>query len=229
MSLEPMVVTAYSDENFNAQVGQPFKVWINPSTYTHTYAIEYRDRQAQGAPGPSAEFSKVGQDTVAFDLIFDTTGVVSPPKGAPAAASDGVAGLVDTFSTLTAKVNGSIHRPNFIKLAWAQLQFQCILTSMNVVYTLFKPDGTPIRATVSVTFLGFHSEKQLAKAANKQSPDLTHVVTVQAGDTLPALCYRIYGSAVHYAKVAESNGLAGFRALRPGSRLVFPPLSGAPP
>ncbi len=222
-----MVVTAYSDANFNAKVGQPFTVWINPSSYTHTYAIEFRDRQAQGAAGPSAEFSKVGQDTVAFDLIFDTTGVVSPPKGAAAATSDGVAGLIDNFSTLVAKVNGSIHRPNFVKLAWAQLQFQCVLQSMNVVYNLFKPDGTPLRATVSVTFLGFQSEKQLAKAANKQSPDMTHVVTVQAGDTLPSLCYRIYGSAIYYAQVAETNGLAGFRRLRPGSQLVFPPLSGS--
>jgi nucleoid-associated protein YgaU len=229
MSLEPMVVTAYEDANFNSRTGDPFTVWINPASYNHTYSIAYRDRQAQGSPGPSAEFSKVGQDTVAFDLVFDTTGVVPPPKPGAALPADGAAGLVDQFSALVAKVNGSIHRPNFVKLAWAQLQFQCVLQSMSVAYTLFKPDGTPLRATVSVTFLGFQSEQQLARAANKSSPDLTHVVTVQAGDTLPALCYRIYGSGAHYPKVAAANDLSGFRRLRPGSRLVFPPLAGPAP
>lgn len=226
-SLEHMVITAYSDAEYNNQTGQPFTVWINPATYTHDYTITYADRQAPGSPAPSPEFNRVGQESVSFDLIFDTTGVIPPPIPGTPLPSDGVAGLIDTFIALVATVNGVIHRPNYVKLSWAQLQFQCVLTKLNVSYSLFKPNGTPIRAKVSVTFLSFASEKQLAAEANLMSPDLTHLVTIAAGDTLPALCHRIYGTSTYYLKVAAFNRLLDFRTLRPGMQLAFPPLSGA--
>jgi len=226
-SLEKMIVTAFSDAAFNTQTGDPFTVWINPASYTHDYVISYADRQAPGSNGPSPEFNRVGQESISFDLMFDATGVIPPPIPGTPLPSDGVWGLIDRFTKLVATVNGVIHRPNYIKLSWAQLQFQCVLSKMKIAYTLFKPNGTPVRAKVSVTFLSFASEKQLAAEANKGSPDLSHLVTVVAGDTLPDLCYRIYGSSLYYAEVAAFNGLKGFRRLDPGMQLVFPPLAGA--
>jgi hypothetical protein len=226
-SLEHMVVRAFSDQQFNSPVGNPFTVWINPASYTHDYKISYADRQAPGSNGASPEFDRVGQESISFDLIFDATGVIPPPIPGTALPTDGVAGLIATFVQLVATVNGAIHRPNYIKLSWAQLQFQCVLSKLNIGYTLFKPDGTPLRAKVAVTFLSFASEKQLAAQANMRSPDMTHLVTVLAGDTLPALCHKIYGSSSHYLNVADFNALDGFRQLRPGMQLVFPPLAGA--
>jgi phage tail protein X len=225
-SLERLVVTAYSDAQYNSPTGKPFTVWINPASYTHDFIICYSDRQAQGSNGPSPEYNRVGQETISFDLIFDATGVVPPPTLGTSLPSDGVAGLVNRFVALVATVNGVIHRPNYLKLSWAQLQFQCVLSKLNITYTLFKPNGTPIRAKVATSFLSFASEKQLAAEANKSSPDMTHLVTVVAGDTLPALCHRIYGSSTFYLKVAAVNGLVDFRRLQPGMQLVFPPLAG---
>ncbi|MCW2247937.1 hypothetical protein M2352_003571 [Azospirillum fermentarium] len=223
--LEKMIITAYSDQNFTAQVGDPYTVWINPASYSYQYAICYNDRQAQGSGGPSPNFNRVGPDSVSFELVFDATGVVpSPITGTPDAPADGVAGLIDKFKALVLQYNGKIHSPNFVLLSWAQLQFQCRLKTLNINYTLFKPDGTPLRARMAVSFLGFTSEQQLAKQENKSSPDLTHIVTVVAGDSLPTLCYRIYGSSLYYLRVAEFNGLNTFRTLVPGTQLLFPPL-----
>jgi hypothetical protein len=227
MSLERMVITAFSDANYNTQTGKPFTVWINPASYAHDYTIDYSDRQAQGSPGPSPEFDRVGQESISFDLIFDATGVIPPPIPGTPLPSDGVAGLIDEFKTLVATMNGVIHRPNYVKLSWAQLQYQCVLSKMNVTYTLFKPNGTPLRAKVSVTFLSFASEKQLAEEANLSSPDLSHMVTVVAGDTLPLLCHRIYGSSAYYLSVAAYNKLSNFRQLKAGMKLMFPPLHGS--
>jgi hypothetical protein len=225
-SLERLVITAFSDAQYNQQAGRPFTVWINPASYTHDFTICYSDRQAQGSNGPSPIYNRVGQETISFDLLFDATGVIPPPIPGTPVPSDGVAGLIEAFVALVVTVKGTIHRPNYLKLSWAQLQFQCVLSKLNINYTLFKPNGTPIRAKVGVTFLSFASEKQLAAEANKSSPDLTHLVTVVAGDTLPALCHRIYGSSTYYLKVAAHNRLIDFRELKPGTRLVFPPLAG---
>ena len=230
-SLERLQVTAFSKPEYSPadQIGDPFTVWINPASYTHDFVICYSDRQAQGASGASPEYNRVGQETIAFDLMFDASGVIPPPIPGMPMPSDGVVGMIDDFVTLVATVNGGIHRPNYLKLTWSQLQFQCVLSKLKITYTLFKPSGTPIRAKLNTTFLSFASERQLAKKANKTSPDLTHLVTVVAGDTLPALCERIYGSSTFYLKVAAHNGLVNFRTLYPGMQLLFPPITGSAP
>lgn len=224
-----MTITAYSDSGFTTKVsgsGNPFTVWINPASYSRKTSIRYNDRQAQGSPGPSPEFNRIADEDISFELIFDATGVI-PPPGNKKSYSNGVADGIKQFTTLTATLNGAIHSPNYLILAWAQLQFQCVLVSMSTNYTLFMPDGTPLRAKVAVTFKSYTSEAQLAKGAYKQSPDVTHLVTLQAGDTLPLLCHRIYGDSRYYAKVAAYNGLSNFRGVPPGTQLLFPPLSGS--
>lgn len=221
-------ITAYTDPGFKSKVRgvtNPFPAWINPSSYSYSAQILYNDRQAQGSPGPSPEFNRVGDEDVNFELIFDATGVIPPPPGQSQA--NGVADALDQFMRLVATVNGTIHSPNYLVLSWAQLQFECVLTSLKVDYTLFRPDGTPLRAKVAVSFKSFQSETALAKAAALASPDMTHIVTVCAGDTLPNLCFRIYGDSAYYMKVAALNGLLSFRELSAGTQLLFPPLRGA--
>jgi len=43
------------------------------------------------------------------------------------------------------------------------------------------------------------------------------------GDTLPAMCDRLYGDSKYYIAVAAANGLTSFRDIKPGTPLVFPP------
>jgi hypothetical protein len=223
-----MTITAYSDPGFTTKVmgaPNPFTVWINPSSYTYGRQISYNDRQAQGSPEPSPEFNRIADEDISFDLVFDATGVIPPPTGQ--SYKNGVADILNQFINLVATVNGAIHSPNYLIVGWATLQFQCVLSSLKIDYTLFMPDGTPLRAKVSVSFKSYTSESAIAKGAAKASPDLSHIVTVAAGDTLPDLCYRVYGDSGYYAEVARINGLLSFRALAPGLGLLFPPLRGS--
>ena len=223
-----MLVRAYADSGFHQEVGS-FQVWINPEKYTHQYHVCYNDRQAQGSPGGSPDFNRIPSDRVSFELVFDGTGVVpGPTPGLPAFAADGVASQVDAFKALVFSYYGKIHSPRFLQLVWGKLLFRCRLLELSVSYTLFKPDGTPLRARADATFLGYTDEVALARMARKSSPDLTHVRTVREGDTLPLLCWEVYGSSAWYARVARVNGLAGFRDLAVGTQLVFPPLGDAP-
>jgi contractile injection system tube protein/LysM domain-containing protein len=222
-----MIITAYSDDSFTAssQKGQ-MSVYINPDQYTHNYTIVYSNTQAQGSPKGSPEYNKTPSDTVNFQLIFDGTGVVpSPLPGKPPAPEDGIVTQINNFMGLALNYNGKIHSPNFIQLSWGTLVFNCRLQTLKLTYTLFKPDGTPLRAKADTTFIGFQDEQEIAKEAKASSPDMTHVVTVKSGDTLPLLCSNIYGSGLYYTEIAKVNGLTGFRELAPGSRIFFPPLS----
>ena len=227
-ALEKLEITAYTDEKFTRRATQdPLKVPINPNTYSRSLRIRYTDKKAAGSAGGSPVFDKIARETINFDFVFDGTGVVPIAPGVVPITSQGIAHQIQAFKEVTCSYDGEMHSPYFLKLAWGLLLFRGRLQSLNLTYSLFAPDGTPLRATAHAAFIGYTDEYELQAKLKKSSPDLTRLVTVQAGDSLPLLCHRIYGRSRYYSQVAEANGLTGFRDLRPGMQLVFPPLSGS--
>lgn len=226
--LVKMKITAWKNGDFTGKDGE-MEVSINPEKYSHNYRIRYTDPQAQGSNGGSPKFNKIPSEVVNFELVFDGTGAVPPTQLEPQPAADGVTRKIEQFRNLVFSFAGAIHSPKFVTLAWGRLLFNGRLSSLDLTYTLFKPDGTPLRARASTTFLGYNDEQELAKMANRSSPDLSHLVTVKAGDTLPLLCQGVYGSSAYYVQVARANGLTDFRRIAAGTQLLFPPLGDAPP
>lgn len=217
MSLSYLTITAYKDKSFSDKIGS-YTVMINPEKYTQNSTVEYSFEQGQGAPGTTIKYKMTTPQTISFDLIFDATGVVSQKR-------TDLAKEIDTFKKLVYDFNGQIHSPNYLELKWgAGLSFECRLTSMSTDYTMFRPDGNPLRAKVKVSFKGYKDPQMIEAEADKNSPDLTHMITVIAGDTLPALSYKVYGASNYYLKVARFNKIDNFRNLKPGTVLQFPPL-----
>ena len=222
--LTRLKITAYADGDFTKPDGQPFTVLMNPAKYSHRYKIKYTDPQAPGSSGGSPRFNKIPSESVSFELVFDGTGIVpSATTGLPVDVST----QIDAFKALVFGYSGQIHSTKFLALAWGTLLFKCRLTTLDINYTLFRPDGAPLRATATAAFDGYNDEEELARSANKSSPDLSHLVTVKAGDTLPLLCWNVYGTSTVYIQVARVNGLTGFRDIPPGTQLLFPPLGEA--
>lgn len=95
---------------------------------------------------------------------------------------------------------------------------------MDTKYQLFSSDGVPLRATVSLVFKRFMTSEEERKKFSKQSPDMSRLITVKEGETLPYLCYRIYGDSLLVREVARFNDLDSFRNIPAGTQLLFPPL-----
>jgi nucleoid-associated protein YgaU len=95
---------------------------------------------------------------------------------------------------------------------------------MDITFKLFKPDGTPLRATARAKFKGFVEDDLRVAMENNSSPDLTHVREVKKGDTLPLMSFRIYGDSKYYLEVAKANRITNFRKLEVGQRIFFPPI-----
>ena len=198
-----------------------FTAMLNPTEFKHKRAIRYNTKPTLGQVGSDTRFSAVEPDTVTFALTLDGTGVVPVPA---ADASKSVADHVKALNDVIYKYDGSDHEPDHVRLLWGTLILYGRLQSMGIQYTLFKPSGDPLRAKIDLEFVGFMSSKEAELAANRSSPDLSHLVEVRDGDTLPLLCSRIYGDPAYYPEVARHNGLDSFRQLTPGARLHFPPL-----
>jgi hypothetical protein len=131
---------------------------------------------------------------------------------------------VEEFLTLTFRMNGKIHEPNYLRVEWGNLKFECRLDSVEIDYTSFDRDGTPLRAKLTVSLIAdMEVEKRMA-LEDKKSSDLTHRRVVRQGDTLTLLTKEIYGTSAPYWRVAQANRLDNFRLLTPGQELAFPPL-----
>lgn len=214
-----------------------YVVQVNPSSYTLNHLLNYSYRQGQGFSGSEAVYNNSEPTTLSFEFLFDATGVVPPPSelgdvpliGAIASALAGsdeynVKDEIDRFNRVVYDYAGEIHRPRQLLLVWGTLVFPCALTSLNYRFTLFKPDGTPLRAIANCSFREAVSDAERERVDNPSSPDLTHLRDIREGDSLPLMAYRIYGDAALYLEVARVNKLINFRRLRAGQRLAFPPV-----
>lgn len=218
MSLKKLTVMAYSDPGFSDKLGE-YPLQINPESFRQTHSTQYTDNDSTDTAGVTTKFYVSDPQKVNFDFYLDATGVMET-------AITSVAAEIVNFKNIAYDYNGQIHAPNYLELVWGNgVTFNCRLISLDIDYTLFWSDGTPVRAKLSAGFEEYLSPQEIAQRANKSSPDMTHARTVRSGDTLPAMCHRIYGDSKYYLGVAAHNGLSNFRQLVPGSTLFFPPLA----
>ncbi|MEP0984343.1 LysM peptidoglycan-binding domain-containing protein [Ekhidna sp.] len=212
--LQQLTIVGYKDKNFSSKVGA-YTAMLNPESYSQSFNVSYNEEQGQGTPDASIKYEKSGPSTTNFELLFDATGVVNTSR-------TDLVSEISKLKKVAYDYNGSIHSPNYLKLIWGKaMVYKCRLTSMKVNYTLFRPDGTPLRAKVTVDFKEYRTP---SAALDKNSPDMTHLKTVVAGDLLPTLVYDVYQSDDHLLDVAEYNKLDSLLQLSCGSKIYFPPL-----
>lgn len=214
--LKKLRIISFKDAQYDER-DEEFEVMFNPQEYSLKYEIESDASQGIGTSGSEPTFKKIKPQDLSLDFTIDGTGVSGEDVDVPEKVSE--------FLNVAYKYKGDEHRPRYLKVSWGTLVFKCILKTASVKYTLFNSDGTPIRAKINATFNGFIEDQLRAAEEASSSPDLTHRRTVQEGDTLPLMCYRIYGDSKYYLQVAEANDLTNFRNLKTGQKIYFPPLT----
>lgn len=218
-ALDKLKIYAYDDSGYGEEYlifKKPFEVQFNPSEYDLSYEIEWENQQADNQTDAEQVFKRIKPSDLSFSFMIDGTGA----SGKKPVVKDEIASLFE----YAYRYNGEKHKPNYLKVVWGKLEFRGVLQRINISYTLFLPNGEPLRAKADIT-LASHKDAELQLAENKPaSPDLTHLRKVKDGDTLPMLCHKIYGDSKYYTEVARYNSLANFRKLATGTRIYFPPL-----
>lgn len=221
--LEKMLILAFADSKKAESGGKKeaddyVEALINPESYTQSYKLKFsKSGQGQGSSGQQLKYEYSEPGEMSFDFLFDNTGIID---GTP---RDSIADDVQKFRKVLTDYKGDAHEPRHFKLVWGENSiFKGRVTSLDITFKLFRPDGTPLRATAKVTFKSSIEEEKRAATEDRQSADLTHIRKVKAGDTLPLMCFRIYGDSKYYLDVAAANGLDNFRSLTPGTEIRFP-------
>ncbi len=204
--------------------GKFFEAAINPTKYSVGYKNDYNTDTPQGSPEGSVKFEKAAASTFDLEFLLDGTGV---NKGTGLLGSFGKKSVMDQFDlfvNVTGSYVGGIHKPYDLTIVWGSLLFEGVLVESTVDFTLFSPDGSPLRGIIKAKFKATKDIKLINLHAGKQSPDLTHKISVKAGDKLPLMSQNVYGDSKYYLEVAKVNGIINFRQLEPGQIVYFPPL-----
>jgi LysM repeat protein len=232
-AIQKLTIGTYENSDYEKRIQSgAFKAFINPTGFSMTYKTMLNTDQPQGNSKPNLGYISSHSPDLQLEFLFDGTGVTESNPGlklinkikGKSFAKTAVTKQIEDFNKATIELEGSIHKPYNVILNWGSFEFKGMLSELTIEYKLFDNEGQPLRAIGKATFSESTSPKLAAKIEDKQSPDLTHTRTVQAGDTLPLMTESIYGDSKYYLEVAKVNGLINFRQLIPGQELFFPPL-----
>ena len=226
--LEKLKIIAYEDPEYSKPVGKEYEAFVNPEEYMESFKVEYNQKQGEGTSGTVLRFKSIPPSEITLNLIFDNTGALAHKSGATDLFSrpepKSLDEQIEEFKDIVRGYDGDIHNAYYLKVLWGVIIFHGKLNKLDIRYSVFKPDGRPMRAHAKATFTEFKDDKKRTSEEGKNSPDLTHIRTVSAGDTLPLMTHRIYGDFSYYLEVARVNQLKNYRNLIPGTKLFFPPI-----
>jgi nucleoid-associated protein YgaU len=191
---------------------------FNPREYSVTKSAKWSKTPAKGAKSaPKQEFLGANPRTMQMELFFD----------AWESQAANVAKDVDTLLGWTNPTQKSIaaNKPNppIVVFHWGTTaSFDAYVKQVNAKFTLFKPDGSPLRATVGVTFEEVPAEPG-AQNPTSGGPVGRRSHVLSEGETLQLVAHREYGDAALWRAVALANDVDDPLRLPAGTRLLLPP------
>jgi hypothetical protein len=226
--LEKLVIRSFEKRDFSGEdPARKFMTPINPESFTQTFKVNADTSHGHGNPGTEAKYKSTEPEQLKLEFVLDGSKTMEGYGGENKDyISRKVHDQLEDLKKCVYNFDGKIHRPRFLVVMWgSEINFKCVLSNLDLNYTLFEPDGSPLRVKVSATFLAHKSREQLLAESKASSPDLTHFRKVKQGDRLDLLTNSIYNNPKFFMQVGKVNGLTTLRQVVPGSNLYFPPFN----
>ncbi|MBF2048973.1 MAG: CIS tube protein [Leptolyngbya sp. IPPAS B-1204] len=200
-------------------------VLFNPDSYSISKSVSWSppitstsgkvatDRQLNAPP---LTFGGGGSRQLTLELFFDVT---------QNSRLVDVRQETDKVVALT-QIERDQGQPPVCQVSWGQaptnsdFPFLGVISSLTQTFTLFKPNGKPVRATLTVTFLEFLDPEQDKR---KTDPELT-TYQIKQKDSLSSIAAEFYRDPKQWRVIAAANQIINPRQLEIGNRLTIPKL-----
>ena len=219
-----MLVKAFLTRKDNPSLIVP--CLFNPKELSVEKSNQFAEVNIPGLPSPIFQFVRGNARTVTMDLFFDTYEEGTDVRmftdritGWDAGSmfsklSGGAKGLMD--------IDSGLHAPPICLFIWGTFVFQCIIERVSKRFTMFLPEGIPVRAALNITLKEYREVDIQVKEIALQSADLTKRWVVKQGDSLWSIAAKEYGNPADWRLIAEANSIDNPRILNPGQELVIP-------
>ncbi|MDH4165492.1 MAG: phage tail protein [Gammaproteobacteria bacterium] len=175
-----------------------------PPVLTFVWNDQFPGSTIGGAPGNVAGAAAKAVSGAAMGLAASVADTAVAATGSLGAAALGIAG----------PALGNQRRNGF----------RCVLESIKQKFTLFSPDGVPLRATLTVTLREYKTLNDQLEQLNLSSPDRTHAHVLAQSESLSQVAFRYYERCGDWRAVADQNAIDDPRRLTIGRVLEIPKL-----
>lgn len=213
MGLERAVIEVLAGSN----QGQRIRVLFNPTEYSIERANTFKATAIPGLSGPLLHFINGEADQLMMELFLDD--YTDPPES----SADSVQQRISDLAGLL-EIDRDLHAPPPVAFVWGKLYFKAILEKLSRKITMFRPEGLPARATLSVSFKEYKTLPELVRDPPLQSSDKSKRRVMVGRDSLWLLAAREYADPSLWRVIAERNDLDDPRDVQPGDWVMVPPL-----
>lgn len=194
---------------------------FNPKEFSISKSASWERSGQRGATTAAMpQFTGSEPATLSVEIFLDGTEEQNPTVAAK------IRKLLDAVTPLQATVNDNNPSPPWVIFGWGRfLSFVAILKQVSARYTMFRSDGTPLRATATLTL-----EEVPTTPPPRQNPTSGALAasrshTVIAGDTLHSIAYAEYSDPARWRDLAEANAIDDPMRLTPGTPVLVPNLT----
>jgi nucleoid-associated protein YgaU len=190
----------------------PFR--FNPGECQIQKQNNFAEIAIPGLETPPIQYVGGASETLSVELLFDTSDCLEDVRKV----------YVRNLRRLL-EINSDLHAPPIVSFTWGHEDFRGVIDSLAVTYTLFSPDGTPLRAKVSMSLKEYRTVEEQVRKRPKFSPDVEKTYVVRRGDSLSGIAERIYRDPTRWREIARANRVHDPRRVATGTVLELPRLA----
>lgn len=204
-------------------VGKVIPVLFNPNEYTFEKSNSYKSTPVPGLSSPLLQFVNGESSTLSMDLFLDDYTDPKGPTSLQLPETEPLTRRLIAFSKLL-DIDRDLHAPPPVRFNWGPMEFSAVIEKMTRKVTMFHPDGTPARVTLTVSFKEYRTLRQQLEDPRRESADKTKRRVVVGKDALWLIAAREYDDPTEWTRIAEANDLDDPREIEPGDWLQVPPI-----
>jgi LysM repeat protein len=186
---------------------------FNPTEYQLQRANNFAEIAIPGLETPPIQFVRGAGEKLTTEFLVDTSDTLEDVR---VRYVNKLRGLMN--------INRELHAPPIVRFTWDTQVFKGVMESLNITYTLFTPEGIPLRAKLGVSLKEYRPVEVQIKERPTASPDFEKTYVVRRGDTLSSIAAAVYRDSGQWRAIAEKNDIKDPRTLTPGRTLTVPRL-----
>jgi nucleoid-associated protein YgaU len=206
-----------------ADKGKVIGVLFNPTEYSFERTNSYKATAVPGLGSPLLQFVNGECDQLSMDLFLDD---YTDPKGPTSLLQKENQPLATRLRDLSKLllIDRDLHAPPPVRFNWGPMEFSAVIEKLGRKVTMFHPDGSPARATLSITFKEYRTLRQELEDPRRESADKTKRRVVVGREALWWIADREYDDPNEWVRIADANDLDDPREIAAGDWLALPPI-----